>query len=521
MSAAALAGALPEPATRVARDRAVTPRIVRGAELRGSRTVTVDACVVGSGAGGGPVAAGLAEAGLTVAVLEEGDLHGPETLTARPRDMTTGLYRDGGQLVTVGTPPIVLPLGRGIGGTTLVNSGTCFRTPAPVLARWRSEHGLEALTDDAAGALFRRVEEAIGVAQVTPELAGENAAVVRRGAQALGVSGRHLFRNARGCVGSGVCAFGCPSGAKQHAGAVFAPRAWAAGATTYTGCRAERLEVERGAVRGVQARTAAGGRLTVRARHVVVAAGALLTPLLLRANGIGTASGALGRHLTIHPASAARALLDEPIDPWRGVPQSYFVDELADDGILLEGIAGPPDQAAMATPGQGPEHRDRMLDVARTASFGVMVADTGEGRVLRLPTRPARPLVRYDLHPTDAERLRRGFELLARIFFAAGAREVLIPLSGVGVLRDGDVSPLQRARVRPRDVKAMAFHPLGTARAGADPRRSVCDPDLGVHGVRGLHVADGSVVPSSPQVNPQLTIMALATRLADHLAAEG
>ena len=508
----ALAGALPAPAARREREPHVPPRIVAGSELPGSRTITVDVCVVGTGAGGGPVAAGLAEAGLRVAILEEGVLHEPGTLTARPREMLGRLYRDGGQLVTVGTPPIVLPLGRGIGGTTLVNSGTCFRTPAAVLERWRDEHGLEGLTPE----LFRRVEEAIGVVQVTPELAGDNAAVVRRGAEALGVSGQHLFRNARGCVGSGVCAFGCPSGAKQHAGAVYAPRAWAAGATTYTGCRAERLEVERGAVRAVVARTAAGGRLTIRAQRTVLACGSLLTPLLLRRHGMGTASGALGRHLTIHPASAARALMDEELDPWRGVPQSFFVDELADEGILLEGIAGPPDQAAMSTPGQGAEHRERIQAVRRTATFGVMVADTGEGRVRSLA---GRPLVRYDLHPQDAERFRRGFVLLARIFFAAGAREVLIPLKGVPILRDGDVGPLERARVGPQHVGAMAFHPLGTARAGADPRRSVCDTDLAVRGVGGLYVADGSVLPSSPQVNPQVTIMALATRLAEHLTA--
>jgi choline dehydrogenase-like flavoprotein len=256
--------------------------------------------------------------------------------------------------------------------------------------------------------------------------------------------------------------------------------------------------------------------LRVRARRVVIACGSLLTPGLLRRSGVR--SPALGRNLTIHPASAARARFDEVVDPWRGVPQSFYVDELAGDGIMLEGIAGPPDQAAMATPGVGAAHRRRMLDVRRTASFGVMVGDSARGRVR---TALGRPVVRYDLAAADAERFRRGFELLARIWFAAGAREVLVPLAGVPPLRDGDVGPLARARVRPRDVQAMAFHPLGTARAGADPANAVVDSDLQVHGVAGLHVADGSVVPSSLGVNPQITIMALATRLADHLLQVG
>jgi choline dehydrogenase-like flavoprotein len=198
------------------------------------------------------------------------------------------------------------------------------------------------------------------------------------------------------------------------------------------------------------------------------------------------------------------------------VPQSVYVDELAGDGIMLEGIAGPPDQGAMSTPRSGAEHRELMLASRRTGSFGVMVCDSARGSVRSLA---GRMVVRYDLHPGDAERFRRGFELLARIFFAAGAREVIVPIAGVPTLRDGDTGPLRRARVRPRQISAMAFHPLGTARAGADPATSVVDPDLRVHGVGGLYVADGSVVPSSLGVNPQITIMALAARLARALSA--
>lgn len=185
------------------------------------------------------------------------------------------------------------------------------------------------------------------------------------------------------------------------------------------------------------------------------------------------------------------------------------------DDAVFDHVEEPPDQAALATPGAGPLHRERMLAVRSTATFGVMVADSATGSVREVG---GRLLIRYDLHPDDAERLRRGFELLADIWWAAGAREILVPLVGVPVLRGGDSAPLRRARVRPRAVKAMAFHPLGTARAGADPARAVLGPDLQVHGVRGLYVADGSALPSSPQVNPQVTIMALAVRLGRALA---
>ena len=181
---------------------------------------------------------------------------------------------------------------------------------------------------------------------------------------------------------------------------------------------------------------------------------------------------------------------------------------------MFEGIAGPPDQIAMSTPRMGAAHREMMLHARNTASFGVMVHDIARGRVTE---HFGRPVIRYDLHPDDATRFKRGFEVLSELFFAAGALEVVVPLTGVPTLRDGDITPLSAKEIKPRHVNAMAFHPLGTARAGADPGASVVDPDLQLHGVEGLHVSDGSVVPSSLGVNPQITIMTLATRLAFHL----
>ena len=214
-------------------------------------------------------------------VLEEGPERGRADATGRPRDTLPRLYRAGGQVATIGRPPLMLPLGRGTGGTTFVNSGTCFRTPPAVLERWRSEHGIDGLD----AALFERVEEALGVAEVTPQLAGRNAATIRRGAEALGWRGGYLRRNARGCGGSGVCAFGCPTGAKQHAGEVYLPRAREAGAEVVTGARAERILVAPGAPRasGVDR----GRHAPVRADTVVVAAGAVHTPLLLARSGLG------------------------------------------------------------------------------------------------------------------------------------------------------------------------------------------------------------------------------------------
>ncbi len=465
------------------------------------QTIDADVCIIGAGAGGAVVAAELADGGANVVLLEQGPRHDADGFTARPAEMMARLYRDGGQGLTFGSPPIVLPLGRGLGGTTVVNSGTCFRTPDAVLERWRREFGLEELTSDALDPCFARVEAELSVAEVTPELAGRNAAVARRGAQALGWSGGYLRRNARGCVGSGVCAFGCPTSAKQHTGITYVRRAEAAGARIVTGASADRVLVRGGRAHGVQARVAGEGAVQVRAPEVIVATGSIHTPLLLARSGLGGTSGQLGRNLALHPATAAFARMPELVDMAKGVPQSYYVDEFSSNGIMFEGVAGPPSYAAMSLPLTGDRHAEAMADYRRLAQFGLMVSDASRGSVHSLA---GRPMIRYDLVEADVARFRTGLARLRELFEAAGAREIYLPLP-TGV-------PPERARAG--DLKLMAFHPLGTARADARAGAGVVDADLQLHGVQGVHLADGSVVPSSLGVNPQITIMALATRLS-------
>jgi choline dehydrogenase-like flavoprotein len=429
--------------------------------------------------------------------------------------MLAQLYREGGQTMTLGVPPIMLPLGSGLGGTTLINSGTCFRTPPRVLDRWARDFGLE-VDEESLRPCFERVEEAISVSEVTPELAGGNAAVARRGAEKLGWSAGYLSRNARGCVGSGVCAFGCPTSAKQHTGITYIPRAEKAGARIATGARVERVLTndapggssgQQRIATGVRARMASGVTTEVHAPTVIVAAGTINTPLLLSRSGLGGASGQLGRNLSLHPATAVFARMDEVVDMARGVPQSFYVDEFASEGIIFEGVSGPPAYAAMSLPLTGKRHADAMADYRHLAQFGVMVSDSSRGSVRSVA---GQPLIRYDLTDEDLGRFRTGIARMRKLFLAAGAREVYLPLP------EG-VDP-ERARLR--DLKLMAFHPLGTARADARPTHGVVDGDLAAHGTRGLYVADGSVVPSSLGVNPQMTIMALATRLAFKLLGQ-
>ena len=475
--------------------RTAEQRIERGSAIGGRRRVRADAVVVGTGAGGAVAAKELAEAGLDVVMLEEGAWFAPEEMTARPRDLSPRVYRDGAQVVTLGNVAIPLLLGRAVGGTTILNSATCYRTPPALLEQW----GL--WTPEELEPYFRRVERTFNVCRVPREIAGANAHAMERGAERLGWSGEYLHRASRGCIGSGVCAFGCPTGGKQHTANTYVPLAWAAGATTFTGCRATQVLVQDGRARGVMARTAGGGRLRVDAGLVVVACGTIHTPGLLARSGVKGA----GRNLSIHPCSGVWAEFDEPVEQWRGVPQAYAVDEFAAEGIMLEGWAGPPDMLALSLPAAGAEHRRLMLKARHVAQAGLMIRDASRGRVR---TVAGRPVIRYDVNAPDLALLLRAIARAAELELAAGATAVHVPVRGVGpVRRVEELRALEGARAG--RLGLSAFHPLGTAAAG-----TVVDRDLRIRGVDGLLVADGSVVPSSLGVNPQLTIMTLATRAA-------
>jgi len=494
--------------------------IVDGAQVANRRVIHADVCVVGSGAGGAPAAALLAEAGRSVVVVEDGPSVPTSQLTGDLRAMMAGLYRDGGQTMSVGNTPIIIPVGRAVGGTTLVNSGTCLRTPDDVLAEWAGELGLDALGPGSLDDLYEDVERVISVGQVTPELAGANARRIESAANALGWSNEYLPRNASGCVGSGVCAFGCPTGAKQHTAITYMERAHAAGSVTYAATRADRVRVDKGRVRGVVARTEGGGKLEIRAPTVVVAAGTFHTPGLLAASGIRNEW--LGENLSIHPATGAWGVVADEVGMGHGVPQSLAIDEFAGDGLMLEGISGPPSYMALSVPYNGQRNRELMARYSNVVQFGLMVRDRSRGHVAtgRLARRSGTPLIRYDISREDTQLVFTGIERLAELLFAAGAERVITPISGLPELRDGDLAPLRATTPHPARLKLMAFHPLGTARMAADPDHGVLDADGRVHGTDGLFVADGSAVPSSLGVNPQLTIMALATRLARHIHKE-
>jgi choline dehydrogenase-like flavoprotein len=493
-------------------------RVHRGDQLGGDLSVECDVVVVGTGAGGAVVGRELAEAGLAVVFVEEGDYVDRTQFTGRAFPMQQKLYRRGGSTFSVGNVGIPIPLGQTVGGSTTVNSGTCYRTPDRILQEWQRDLGLHELGPDQLAPYFDRVEHVLGVDYAKASLLGGNGRVIARGCDALGFK-QHgpLKRNAPECDGQGVCCFGCPTDAKRSTNVSYIPLALKAGAELFSGAKMTRIIVDGGRARGIVAATSDGHTLTVRARAVVIACGSIMTPIVLAAQRLGGASGQLGRNLSIHPACGVLAEFDEQILPWKGIPQGYSIHELHDEGILYEGASVPLEMTMSMTQMIGPELIRLAESYDHVASFGFMVEDTSRGSVREVM---GQPVIQYWLQDKDVAHIKRGIDVLSQIFFAAGAKRIHLPLAGFDVIDSpDDLVQLRRATVRAWDLDLSAYHPLGTARMGTDPARSVIGPDHEMHDTAGLYVVDGAAVPTSLGVNPQITIMALATRAAEKIAA--
>ncbi len=490
------------------------PNVTAGASLDRDQVFHADAVVVGTGAGGAVAAARLRAAGLDVLMLEEGGLHRTETFGTDPGTMIRRLYRDAGTSMILGNPPIIFAEGRCVGGSTVINGGMSWRTPEPVLARWERELGLAGFGPRAMAPYFDEAERILHVEPNHEDTFGTNTHLFVRGAQALGWPVARAPRNMRRCVGLNNCALGCPTGAKQSMLVTEVPRALAAGAHLITGARVDRVRWQGTRAVGVRGRLLGDdgrprARFEARAPLVVLAAGARHTPGILRRSRLR--ARAIGRGLHTHPNAKCVGIFDQRIDPWIGTHQAFHVHHFLADGILIGYAAVPPGLLAAALPGLGAEHAAQMALYQHMLTAATLVEDDTEGRVVMGPDR--QPYLTQTLGAGDLERLHRGVTLTAELLFAAGARRVLLPFADLPALAGPDELPRIAARPRIREtIELMTVHIMGTARMATDPARGGTDAAGAVHGVRGLVVADGSVLPSSIGVNPQETIVAVTLR---------
>lgn len=494
-----------------------------------------DVVVIGTGAGGAVAATRFAEAGRSVVMLEEGSLVQSDEFSEADAPMTERLMAEQGLRATE-DQSLMMMQGSSVGGSTTVNWMIMLRAADGVFAEWQRRFGTAGMSPAEMADAYARIEHEVHCRRVPDDAHSRSNRLLLDGAAALGWRARGASVNARGCVRSGFCSHGCRYDAKQGTLVAFVPRAVAAGARLVPDARVARIEVREPGSRGrkrvvVERRDPATGRRwteQVEAPVVVVAGGAVGTPALLLRSGLG--SPAVGRYLRVHPVSGTGGIYPDPVYSAGGIPMTTLCDEFAslDDrgyGVWIETPPTHPAVFGVAIQGWGETHRNWMRRFPSLAAFLVLTRDgadpdasSGDVRV----GRDGRVRIRYRLTPADLAHLRIGLEKSAQLHFAAGATEVFSLHTDPVVLRSpADLPRLGDRPMDPNDFALFTAHVNGTCRLGTDPATSGADPDGQVHGVPGVYVLDGSLLPTGLGVNPQATIMAISSLLADRMLAEG
>lgn len=514
------------------------PRRIRPLEVHGDQTLTADAVVIGSGAGGGVVASELAAAGKDVLILEKGGYFSESDFTSVEAQMTPELYLRRGMLSTADLS-IIVQAGSCLGGGTLINWSTSLRTPPEVLTEWERDYGLTGATSPDYTRGFDAVEQRLGV-NTDDSAPNRNNAALQRGCEALGYHWESIPRNASGCQQRcGYCGYGCPHGRKQSTLLTYLQDAHDQGARVLVRCTAERLVVERGSVVGVEgwapdSATGERRRVVVRAPIVVVAGGSVESPALLLRSGLQNPN--IGRHLRLHPVVASGGLYPDPVETWTGSLQTVYSDHFArlrgDYGFRLEVMPAHPGLLGLATPwGGGQSFKQLMAHIRNQAVFITLTRDTGEGHVTL--DKQGDPVLHYWPNEVDRRHLARGMQEVTRIVFAGGGTGVRHNFSPLLALeseasRPGAVSEarmkrflgeIERRGIAPNRVIVGTAHQMGTCRLGGSAKTAVADPDGQVYGVRGLYIADASGFPTASGVNPMLSTMALAYHVAQRIKA--
>ena len=505
-------------------------------EVPGGRPPVVrrdaDVVVVGSGAGGGLVAARLAEAGRRVIVLERGGWHGPDDYDEDEAASLERLYGDGGLRATEDLSVTILQ-GETAGGGTTVNWLMMLRTTEGVRAEWRVQHGV-GLSDAQWDAAYDRIEAEVQASEVPEAAHSANNRKLLEGARSLGWAARAGKANARDCVRCGNCGIGCRQGARRGGLAVYLPRALAAGAEIH--CDTEALRIERiepgrrgkkrvhAVVRDPMTRNVLA-TMEIEAPTVVLAGGAVGTPVLLERSGLG--GGGVGRYLRLHPTTAMLGRYNEPIVPSAGMPMTVHMDHF--------GAAGPngygfwvqcppllPVLGAIAAPGWGEAHAGLLRQHRHMGAFIGLTRDGADGGSSGSVTLRGDGSVRIRYRPSapDTENIVDSMAAAARLHLAAGAEEVVsLHNTPVRITRPDQVGQLRAAGWAPNRCGLFSAHVNGTCRVGTDPLTSGALPTGERHGAPGIYIADGSLLPTGVGVNPQATILALADWIAGGILA--
>jgi choline dehydrogenase-like flavoprotein len=509
------------------------PKTIPLLPVNGETTeLDADVCVVGSGAGGGVIAAELARAGRTVVVLEMGSYRNEADFHQLELQGMFDLYLGGG-LAGSEDGSIAVLAGSTLGGGTVVNYMNCIRTPQAIRDEWAA-HGITGIDEPSYEEHIDAIWKRLGVNDTATSQNRTHKRLIAA-CEELGYPHRPLTRNAdTACEDPATCGYcyaGCQTGCKQSTMKTFLQDAADAGASFVVGARAERILTHHGRARAVVATVTredgSTGELTVNAPTVVVAAGAIESPALLLRSKLG--GPAAGRHLRLHPASLIGGVYEQPIEGWVGQIQSALSDQFkqveGEHGFLIEATTVAPALVAMSLPWEdGLQHKRTLSRLSHIAPFISVARDHGEGQVVI--DDHGRAVTRWGLgDDVDARLFHRAMVELARLHRAAGAKEIITFYQRPTLSwRDGEdfdafLQAIEEGSLEPNDIAAFTAHQMGSCRMGSDPAESVADGRGQLHDTHGVWIGDASAFPTAPGVNPMISIMSLAHRTAANILA--
>lgn len=478
-----------------------------------------DVVVVGSGAGGAVVGTELALKGHAVIFLEEGDLYRRDAFNGNIREAHEKFYRGKGAIFSIGNNAVPVLMGKLVGGSTAINTGVSYWTPDRILNGWCERIGTGEFEPSRMQPYFEKVERELQVVPGDEKFLQGAGRMIAKGADALGWHHYVLRRNAPDCTGEGVCDFGCPSAARRSVDISYLPQAFGRGSVLFKQVRADKILVENGKAVGVLGRSTTDGKtLWIRARKVIFAGGGVPTPAFLLQQGICNSSGQVGRNLSLHPSTGCAGYFpDQELVEETFVPNTRGVDEFIDEDIIIHAGQAPLGGLPLMVPLVGRKLMDVMDHYKSVCGAGPMICDHGRQGRVRLRD-GGKALITYSLTSDDVQKLHRGLCLTAKMWLAAGA-ERAFPLTFrfPEIRGEDDLRKFEKTKLNPWDFALVSWHPLGTCDMGHDPKRHVVDTNHETHDIKNFHIVDGSTVPGPLGVNPQITIMAMATRAAEKI----
>jgi choline dehydrogenase-like flavoprotein len=509
----------------------MTGKIRTSDDIANNLNLDCDVCVVGSGSGGAWVAHELTKQGKRVVLLEEGGYH-----TKREFDMTEArsfpnLYQDLGNRTTDDLS-ITMLQGRSVGGGTTVNWCSSFRTPEHVLEHWRDAHGITSFNSAILHSHFEAIEKRLHIAEWPLESVNENNKVLWNGLGKLGLERGLIKRNVNGCLNLGYCGMGCPVDAKQSMLVTTIPDAVEKGLEVLANVSVRTIEYSGRKVSAVHAKVLDaktnkpnGRTVTVRPKLLVVSGGAINTPGLLLRSGLD-AQGRVGKRTWLHPVVGSIALFEQEVNAFSGAPQSVYSHHFLKRGegqlgYFLEVPPVHPMLASTAFMANGAVTQEIVSQLPHINAMLALVVDgflpEEEGATVRLRDE-GRYSINYNFLPMHWEVFKEAMKQMARIQFAAGAKQVMsLHAESVVMNSEADISKLDDAPYEKLGHKILTAHQMGGCAMGSNPHTSVVSPELRFHDLDNLFIVDGSVLPTSLGVNPQETIQGIARWASKHI----